>query len=649
MAAGTAGAANAMGDEVREAGPKPAAHGMRRRDFLRLSVLAPLSAFAACAEVTRSAPLAQADILPDGRPHSFKLAARQFMLDGAPFTIRSGEMHPIRIPREYWRHRIRMAKAMGLNTISLYVMWDALESAPGVFDLTTGRRDFARFIRICQEEGMWVYLRPGPYICGEWDFGGLPPYLLRHPHIRVRDKDDPDYMAAVRRYIAAIAPVVQPLTAANGGPILMLQIENEYASFGHDLGYLEALRVLWQQHGIDGPFSISDGLDQVRKAHTYLPGSALGLDGDTDFTAAQAIAGELPVWMGEGYPGWLTHWGDKDFARGDFTATLRKLLDENRSFNMYVVHGGTNFGFGAGANAHDDGSHFQPVITSYDYGAPIDERGVATPDYHVFRAMLAPHARRPLPDVPEPPPSIGFAPVTPEPFASLWDNLPPAKRVECPQGSELLFGQGQGMVLYRRCVRGGGALMLDGVRDYALVLKDGRFIDPVSRVEHPSLHSNPAITLPGNTGETETLEILVDSFGHVGYGHAMIDRKGLVGDVLLDGEPLRDWEIFSLPLDDAWLGKLKPSQDTPARPGVFFRAALQLARPGDCYLDMSGWNKGYLWVNGRLLGRYWHIGPQQRLFCPGVWLREGDNNVLVLDLLRLEPAPIGSASMPIGQ
>jgi beta-galactosidase len=637
-----------MGDEARDTSAKPAINGMRRRDFLRLGVLAPLTAFAACAEVTRRAPVARTGILPDGRPHRFRLAARHFMLDDAPFTIRSGEMHPVRIPREYWRHRIRMAKAMGLNTISLYVMWNALESEPGVFDLTTGRRDLARFIRICQNEGMWVYLRPGPYICGEWDFGGLPPYLLRHPHLRVRDRDDPHYMAAVRRYIATLAPVVQPLLAANGGPVLMLQIENEYASFGHDPGYLGTLRALWRQHGIDGPFSISDGLDPLRKAHTYLSGAALGLDGDTDFAAAQDIAGELPVWMGEGYPGWLTHWGDQDFASGDFAATLRKLLDEDRSFNMYVVHGGTNFGFGAGANAHDDGSHFQPVITSYDYGAPIDERGVATPDYHVFRAMLAVHAERPLPRVPEPLPAIRFAPVTPKPFASLWDNLPQAKRVERPAGNELLFGQGQGMVLYRRAIRGGGTLVLDGVRDYALVFKGGRFVDSVSRVEHPPLHPEPAITLPGKAGEAETLEILVDSFGHVGYGHAMIDRKGLVGEVLLDGEPLRDWQVFGLPLDDAWLAKLKPLHATPARPGVFFRAALQLARAGDCYLDMAEWNKGYLWVNGRLLGRYWHIGPQQRLFCPGVWLREGDNEVLVLDLHRTDPAPIRSAATLAG-
>jgi len=637
-----------MGDEARDAAGKPAGNGMRRRDFLCLSVLVPLSALAACAEVTRPAPLARTDMVPDGRPHRFGFAARQFMLDDAPFTIRSGEMHPIRIPREYWRHRIRMAKAMGLNTISLYVMWNALESEPGVFDLTTDRRDFARFIRICQDEGMWVYLRPGPYICGEWDFGGLPPYLLRHPHIRVRDKDDPDYMAAVRRYIATVAPVVQPLMAANGGPVLMLQIENEYASFGHDLGYLEALRTLWRQHGIDGPFSISDGLDQVRKARTCLPGAALGLDGDTDFAAAQVIAGELPVWMGEGYPGWLTHWGDKDFARGDFVATLRKLLDENRSFNLYVVHGGTNFGFGAGANAHDDDSHFQPVITSYDYGAPIDERGAATPDYHAFRAMLAAHVKRPLPAIPEPPPAIGFAPITPAPFASLWDNLPQAKRVKHPQGNELLFGQGQGMVLYRRRIRGGGTLALDGVRDYALVFKNEQFVDYVSRVEHPPLHVNPAVTLPGADDKAETLDILVDSFGHVGYGHAMADRKGIVGEVRLDGEALRGWDVFSLPLDDAWLTSLRPLRAAPVRPGVFFKATLRLKQPGDCYLDMAGWNIGYLWVNGRLLGRYWHIGPQQRLFCPGVWLRAGDNDVLVLDLHRTDPAPIGSSSTLTG-
>ncbi|MGH8126702.1 MAG: beta-galactosidase, partial [Rhodanobacteraceae bacterium] len=445
-------------------------------------------------------------------------------------------------------------------------------------------------------------------------------------------------------YIGTLAPVVKPLLAINGGPVLMLQIENEYASFGHDLAYLEALRTLWQQHGVHGPFSISDGLAQIRKAHTYLPYAALGLDGDTDFAGGQAIAGEMPVWMGEGYPGWLTHWGDKTFARNDFTPTLRKLLGENRSFNLYVVHGGTNFGFGAGANARDDYSHFQPVITSYDYGAPIDERGVATRDYHTFRALLAAHAKQPLAEVPAPPPTIAFAPVVPEVFAALWDNLPPASHADHPEGNELLLGQNQGMVLYRRSIRGGAELEVNGVRDYALVFHDRRYVDYISRVEHPALHTERRVALSGGAGgKPAALEILVDSFGHVGYGHAMADRKGIVGDVQLDGEVLRGWDVVGLPLDEAWLAGLKPLRDQPTRPGVLFRAALHLDRLGDCYLDMSGWNKGYLWVNGRLLGRYWNIGPQQRLFCPAPFWREGDNEIVVLDLHRTASAPIRSA------
>ncbi|MBA2078845.1 beta-galactosidase [Rhodanobacter sp. PCA2] len=615
---------------------------MQRRTFLRLSVLTPLALGAGWRPGSVRAAMAANPIKPDGRPHRFELSAQQFLLDDKPFRILSGEMHPIRIPAEYWRHRIRMAKAMGLNTIAIYLMWNALESEPGVFDLAGGNRDFARFIRLCQEEGMWVYLRPGPYICGEWDFGGLPPYLLRHPQMRVRDKDDADYMAAVRRYIATIAPVVKPLLAANGGPILMVQVENEYASFGRDIGYLQAIHALWQDHGVHGPFSISDGLAQVREAKTYLPGTALGLDGDTDFTGAQAIAGEMPVWMGEGYPGWITHWGDKDFARGDFAGTLEKLLAEGRSFNLYVVHGGTNFGSGAGANAKGDYSHFEPVITSYDYGAPITEQGAPTADYHTFRKMLAAHAAQPLPEVPATPPMASFAPFTPQPHAVLWDNLPAAKKVQHPQPNELLFGQDHGMVLYRRPLKAGGELAVDGVRDYATVFHGGRYVDYLSRVEHPKLRTGNKLRLPASHGD-ELLEILVDSFGHVGFGHAMADRKGLLGEVQLDGKPLEDWEAVSLPLDGKWLASLRPLRGKPSRPGVFFKGVLHLTQSGDCYLDMADWAKGYLWVNGHLLGRYWNLGPQQRLYCPASWLRVGDNEVLVFDLHRTEAALIRSA------
>ncbi|MEY2159302.1 beta-galactosidase [Rhodanobacter sp. FW510-T8] len=568
------------------------------------------------------------------------------MLDGQPLQIRSGEMHPARIPAEYWLHRIRMAKAMGLNTISIYLMWNHLEREPGEFDLRTGNRDFVRFIRLCQSEGMWAYLRPGPYICGEWDYGGLPPYLLRKPDIRVRDKDDIDYMAAVRRYIGTIASQIAPLMACNGGPVLMLQVENEYASFGHDLGYLKQLRALWEAHGIHGPFTISDGLAQIKQQQTYLPGAALGLDGDTDFAAAQSIAGDAPVWVGEGYPGWLTHWGDKDFQRGDYAATLRGLMQQGHSFNLYVVHGGTNFGFTAGANAKGDYSQFEPVITSYDYGAPINERGEATPDYHVFRKLFATHAQRPLPDVPASQPAIRFAPVMPLAHASLWDNLPPATAVRTPQANELLFAQDHGLVLYRREIHGGsGALTIDGVRDYATVFSDGIYIDAVSRVEHPRLRKGNRVALPSGVAANPALiDILVDSFGYVGYGQAMADRKGIVGSIRLDGEVLENWDVCSLPLDGAFIRQLKPVVNTPSRAGIFFKAIVRLNRLGDSYIDMTGWTKGYLWVNGQLLGRYWNLGPQQRLYCPASWFRHGDNELPIFDLHQTVAAPIHGAT-----
>lgn len=615
---------------------------MHRRSFLKLSVLAPLASGLALGEASaRVAPVAR---VPEGRPHRFGFGRREFLLDGAPFQILSGEMHPARIPRAYWRHRIRMAKAMGLNTIAIYLMWNAIEPEPGRYDFS-GRNDFVHFVRLCQDEGMWVYLRPGPYVCAEWDYGGLPPYLLRQNDIRVRSKADPRYMAAVRRLIGEYAQRIAPLMAPAGGPVLMLQLENEYASFGHDRAYLQAIRDCWRAHGIDGPFSLSDGLAQIRTQQTYLEGTALGLDGDTDFAAGQAIAGEAPVWMGEGYPGWLTHWGDPNFASGDFTDTLRRLLAERRSFNLYVVHGGSNFGFTAGANAKSDGSQFQPVITSYDYGAPISERGEATAAFHRFRGLIAEVGGRAAPAIPALPRQIRWDAITPEPHASLWDNLPAPREVVDPQANELLFGQDHGLVLYRRALPAGPAatLRLEGVHDYANVLLDGRPLGAISRVQAMGVHSNSSLPLPALAGAGR-LDVLVDSFGHVGYGGDTTDRKGLLGPTHLADERLRGWQAFSLPLDDGFLAGLRPVVSDPLRPGLFFKASLSLDETGDCYLDMGRWHKGYVWVNGRLLGRYWNLGPQQRLYCPGPWLRAGDNEVLVFDLHRTVAAPIRSAA-----
>ena len=620
---------------------------MKRRQFIHFTLLSALALDCRLLAADAAPAPGIATSLPDGKPHRFALHDHDFMLDGERFQIRSGEMHPARIPRSHWQHRIRMAKAMGLNTIALYIMWNDLEREPGVFDFTTGNRDFAAFITLCQQEGMWVYLRPGPYICGEWDMGGLPPYLLRDRNIKLRDRHDPDYMAAVQRYIAAVAPKIAPLMAAAGGPILMLQVENEYSSFAADVGYLEAIRDLWKAHGIDGPFSISDVLPDLKRRHAYLPGAVLGLDGaePPQLREGQHFAPHAPAWVGEAYPGWLTHWGEHDLAHKDCAEALRRIMAGGYSFNLYVVHGGTNFGLTAGANADDDGSNFQPVITSYDYGAPIDERGDATPAYHVLREIIGGANADALLPLPPPCPKGSFADVTPVAFASLWDNLPTTPvPTHAPAGNEQLLRQNQGLVVYRKTLARGHRLHVDGVRDYAVVHVDKMERGSISRVRDPRLHSSPELQLSHASDNGEmTLDILVDSFGHINFGPQLGDRKGLVGNVRLDGTPIHDWQVYGLPLDDAFIANLKPVVTSADRPGLFFQASLRLQKQGDVYVDMRAWTKGYVWVNSHLLGRYWHIGPQQCLYCPAEWLAAGDNRILILDLHQTHAAPVRCA------
>jgi hypothetical protein len=306
------------------------------------------------------------------------------------------------------------------------------------------------------------------------------------------------------------------------------------------------------------------------------------------------------------------------------------------------VHGGTNFGFTAGANAHNDYSGFEPVITSYDYGAPINERGAATRDFFTFRKLIAAHVPHPLPALPPPPASAHFDQVYAKPYACIWDNLPPGQHVEKPNPNEMLFGQDHGMVMYRKTLSTGGLLHIEGLRDYGTVFSQGKYLDYLSRVNKPGLNviQNIEIPPPAN-GAGATLDILVDSFGHVGYGQAMYDFKGIVGAVTLDGEELKGWQAHSLPLDDTYVAGLPPMTDSSSiRPGMFFKAEVMLEHTGDCYLDMSAWDKGYVWVNGHLLGRYWRIGPQQRLFCPAPWLWPGRNEILVFDMHRVSAGPI---------
>lgn len=575
--------------------------------------------------------------------HVFSLSKEGFLLDGKPFQIISGELHPARIPREYWQHRIRMAKAMGCNTIAVYIFWNYHELSPGNFDFTTGNRDIAAFIRLCKQEGLWVLLRPGPYVCGEWDWGGLPTYLLKIPDIKVRCMDT-RYMNAASRYIARLSKEVAPLQCDRGGPILMMQLENEYGSYGNDRTYMETLRKLWLQQGIAIPFYTADGPTPFMLDAGSVDGCAIGLDSgkkDADFEEAHKRNPDVPAFSSESYPGWLTHWKEA-WQRPDTAHILKELsylLAHQRSFNLYVVHGGTNFGFTAGANAFSP-VEYQPCITSYDYDAPINEQGQATPKYYSLRRLISQHVAYKVPEPPASIPTIEIPPVSLQPFSSVWDHLPPAKKSPQPVPMEYLDQQ-SGLILYRTKLIGhkSGSLTITEPHDYALVFLNGRLIDTVFRDG-----GKWTVELPKTDVKDPVLEILVEGMGHINFAQYMIDRKGITDRVTLNGMTLMGWEIFSLPLDGNYMRQVllagKSAGGEKPGNGIFFKGNFTLTATADTYIDMSAFKKGVVWVNGHNLGRYWYVGPQQRLYCPASWLKKGDNEVIVLDLHQREAATV---------
>ena len=567
--------------------------------------------------------------------HVFSLGKNDFLLDGKPFQIISGEMHLARIPKIYWRQRIQMAKAMGCNTIAVYVFWNYLETTKGNWDFSSENRDIAAFIKLCKEEGMWVMLRPGPYVCAEWDFGGLPAYLLQTPNIKIRCMDS-TYMNAVTRYVERLSKEVISLQCDKGGPILMVQIENEYGSYGNDKNYLEALRKLWLQNGITVPFYTADGPTDFMLDAGNVFGAAIGLDSggsDDDFATAKKHNPNVPSFSSETYPGWLTHWFEP-WQKPDTAGLLKEvkyLLDHKKSVNLYVVHGGTNFGFTAGANAFSP-TQFQPDVTSYDYDAPINEQGQPTPKYYALRNLIKQYVSYKIPEVSKPVEAITIAPFEMKPFTSAWNILPKAIHTPQPQPMES-FGQSSGYILYSTKLVGhkSGKLTITEPHDYALIFLNGKLIDTVYRDG-----GKWTIDLPKTNIDTPRLDILVEAMGHINFAQYMIDRKGITDRVTLNGMTLMNWETYLLPMNDSLIESLSPTNIDTAKRGLFYKGNFSLPEVHDTYLDMSNYTKGVVWVNGHNLGRYWFVGPQQHLYCPASFLQKGKNEVVVFDLLQQE-------------
>ena len=574
--------------------------------------------------------------------HTFAIGTNDFLLDGKRFQIRCGEIHAARVPREYWRQRLQMAKAMGLNTVCAYLFWNQLEPRQGHFDWS-GQSDAAEFCRIAQEEGLWVILRPGPYSCAEWEMGGTPWWLLKNPGIKLRTRD-PHYLKPARKYLKEVGRVLAPLQITHGGPIIMVQVENEYGFFGKDTEYIEAVRQSLLDAGFDVPLFECNPPDMMKNGldTNLFQAANFGSDPQKNFAKLRALQPSGPLICSEFYPGWSDTWGQPhhygNTAR--YLSDLDYMLSHDASFSIYMAHGGTTFGLWSGCDRP-----FKPDTSSYDYDAPISEAGWATPKFFQTRELFSKYLL-PGETLPAPPaqnPVMSFAPVTLSQAAPIFDNLPKAIKDKYPRTMEA-YDQGYGCILYRTQVPAGPAATLSAgaIHDFGFVFLDGKRVGILDR-----RRATAQIVLPARKDKAQ-LDILVEPMGRINFGPEMADRKGLIAPVKLGDDVLKKWRVYRLPLDSNMLAGLKftaeiPGSNTPA----FWRGTFTLDKPGDTFLDLRGWGKGDLWVNGHCLGRYWNIGPTQSAYVPGCWLHAGENEIVILDLLGPENPEVAGLEKPI--
>ncbi|MFE9443633.1 beta-galactosidase [Streptomyces sp. NPDC006602] len=555
-----------------------------------------------------------------------------FLLHGEPFRIISGALHYFRVHPDQWTDRLRKARLMGLNTVETYLPWNLHEPAPGTLVLD-GLLDLPRFLRLAQAEGLHVLLRPGPYICAEWDDGGLPAWLVSDPDIRLRTSD-PRFTDAFDRYLDQLLPPLQPYLAANGGPVIAVQVENEYGAYGDDTAYLQHVEQALRSRGVDELLFTCDQANAKHLTAGSLPGTlgtaTFGGRIEEHLAALRAHRPEGPLMCAEFWIGWFDHWGGPHHVRSaeDAAADLDRLLSAGASVNIYMFHGGTNFGFTNGANHHHT---YAPTVTSYDYDAPLTESGDPGPKYHAFREVIARHVA--VPDEPAPAPGPKLPPTTVEldrraPLLPYLRTLDGAVRTEDPVTMDELGVHG-GYVLYRTTVAASGDGLLHfagGVGDRAQVFVDGASVGVLERERHDE-------TLPVRVPEPgAVLEVLVENQGGVNYGPRIGAPKGLLGPVTFQGVALHGWECRAVPLGELGAVPFVPSDTATDAVPAFHRGTFEVDTPADTFLALPGWTKGQAWVNGFHLGRYWNRGPQRTLYVPGPVLRPGANELVLLEL-----------------
>jgi len=616
-----------------------------------------------------------------GKTGTFTTGNKTFLLNGKPFVVKAAEVHYPRIPRPYWEHRIKMCKALGMNTVCIYVFWNIHEQKEGQFDFT-GNNDVAEFCRIAQKNGMYVIVRPGPYVCAEWEMGGLPWWLLKKKDIRLRERD-PYFMERVKIFEEKVGEQLAPLTIQNGGPIIMVQVENEYGSYGEDKPYVSEIRdCLRSIYGKELSLFQCDwssnfeknGLDDL----TWTMNFGTGANIDQQFRRLGQLRPNAPKMCSEFWSGWFDKWGARHETRPakDMVEGMDEMLSKGISFSLYMTHGGTSFGHWAGANSPG----FAPDVTSYDYDAPINEYGHTTPKFWELRKMMEKYNDgKKMPAVPKAPMSI----ITVPKF-ELTEFAPFIAAMTKPVNGtpktfeEMDMGWGTMMYSTRLPEITSQSVLTGEFHDFAQVFIDKKYIGKIDRVKNEKSLTIPAVK------EGAELVIIVEGMGRINFGRAIKDFKGIVGDVTLTTEKNdiemvltpKNWMNVAIPddyktaakaldmvkgvNDQVAAGKAKGSVPALAftqgyegskklgdimKPG-YHRGYFNLKKVGDTFLNFETWGKGQVYVNGHAMGRIWSIGPQQTLYVPGCWLKKGKNEIIVLDVVGPRKAVVWGQAEP---
>ncbi|KAM6157580.1 beta-galactosidase-1-like protein 2 [Rhynchocyon petersi] len=562
---------------------------------------------------------------------------QNFMLEGSTFWIFGGSVHYFRVPRQYWKDRLLKLKACGLNTLTTYVPWNLHEPERGNFDFS-GNLDLEAFIWMAAELGLWVILRPGPYICSEIDLGGLPSWLLQDPDMKLRTTYK-GFSEAVDHYFDHLMPRVVPLQYKLGGPIIAVQVENEYGSYNKDPAYMPYIKKALEDRGIVELLMTSDNKDGLSKGVIQGVLATINLQSQQELHLLNSFllnAQEIqPKMVMEYWTGWFDSWGGPHniLDSSEVLKTVSSIINAGSSINLYMFHGGTNFGFINGAMHFNE---YKSDVTSYDYDAILTESGDYTAKYFKLRDFFGSFSGNPLPPPPDLLPKTTYEPLTPAYYMSLWDALKymgePIKS-ENPINMENLLindgnGQSFGYTLYETTITSSG--MLSGlVRDQGKV-----FVNTVS-IGCLDYNKN-SIEIPLIQGYT-VLRILVENRGRVNYGENINNqRKGLIGDLYLNGSPLKNFRIYSLDMKRNFfqrftINKWSSVPEVPTFPAFFLGSLSVGPSPYDTFLKLEGWEKGVVFINGQNLGRYWNIGPQETLYLPGAWLNPGINQVIVFE------------------